>query len=136
MPKGDTHQKSHKKSGKASVVKNDFVVPEKDEQIVKINKNVGSSPVTFTIKSIDKDEELPYKCIAMGSFICGPRKEIIREGMYVLIFNQFNKWYIKNIYSEQDIKQLKKLNLLSVKSIFEDEEDDFEKDDKIDLDEI
>jgi len=132
MGKGDTHTKKHvKRNGKATIVTTELILPSKEEKIVKINKNISSSPVSFTLKSIN-DEDLPFNAIAMGSFISGPRKQIIKENMYVLIFNEFNKWYIKHIYTPDDVKQLEKMKIFSVKdTLFETNEED-----EINMDEI
>jgi hypothetical protein len=132
MGKGDTHTKKHvKRNGKASIVTTELIIPSKEEKIVKINKNISSSPVSFTLKNI-KDEDLPFNAIAMGSFIAGPRKQIIKEGMYVLIFTEFNKWYIKHVYTPDDIKQLEKMKIFTIKdTLFENEQEE-----EINMDEI
>ena len=129
---GDTHTKRHvKRNGKASIVTTELILPSKEEKIVKINKNISSSPVSFTLKNI-KDDDLDHTAIAMGSFISGPRKQIIKEGMYVLIFNEFNKWYIKHVYTTDDVKQLEKMKIFTIKeTLFETNEDE-----EINMDEI
>ena len=52
--------------------------------------------------------------------------------MYVLIFNEFNKWYIKHVYTTDDVKQLEKMKIFTIKeTLFETNEDE-----EINMDEI